>query len=180
MLRFALTALSITLAAGSAHSDGYTAPEGCELIATMRMSECVVEHVSRCTGGNVSEQFRDGQYLGRAVYGHPSLFIRYEAANGYIIGHAYGEGTPELGKTLQKGETYTYERQVFRNQGDREEGDCRPLCSPGKDVGRLGSESGLGDSTSKGGTHPCIGVGPLHENYQHQKQTGEDQDESKE
>lgn len=137
MLRFALIALSLSLTAGNAEADGYTAPEGCELIATMRMSECVVEQVSRCPGGNVSEQFREGQYLGRSVYGHPSLFIRYEAANGYIIGHAYGEGTPALGKTLMKGETYTYDRRVFRNQGDREDGD------KGTEVMNVGSEIDL-------------------------------------
>ena len=137
MLRPVLTAIAMTVnipLAIPAVADTYTPPDGCEMIATMRMAQCVVEHISRCPKGNVSEQFRDGAYIGRSVYSHPSLFIRYEAVNGYIVGHAYGEGAPKLGEPLTTGDTFTYTRRVFRSQGDAEAGD------EGTEVMEIGNE----------------------------------------
>lgn len=134
MIRATLLATAVALTAQAGQAASYDPPEGCEVIATMRMAQCVVEHVSRCEEGNVSEQFRDGAFLGRSIYTHPSMFVRYEAANGFIVGHAYGEGVPQLGDRLATGDTYTYSRRVFRSQGDDEPGD------EGTEVMEIGNE----------------------------------------
>ena len=118
-----ILATAMTAIALPAMADNYDPPEGCEVIATMRMAQCIVEQVSRCPNGNVSEQYRDGEYLGRSLYAHPSLFIRFEAATGYIVGHAYGKGAPLLGDPIKTGDKFTYTRKVFRNQGDDQPGD---------------------------------------------------------
>ena len=134
MIRASLLAALVTLTAESVQSASYDPPEGCAVIATMRMSQCIVEHVSRCPEGNISDQFRSGKFLGRSIYSHPSMFVRYEAANGFIIGHAYGDGVPRLGQTLKTGERFSYTRRVFRSQGDDEPGD------EGTEVMEIGNE----------------------------------------
>lgn len=116
-------AMTLALATLPAIADTYDPPADCKVIATMRLDECVVAHVSQCPDGNIEDQFLDGNFLGRLYYSHPSLFIRFEGVTGFIIGHAYGEGAPKLGDTLTTGDTYTYTRRVFRSRGDDEAGD---------------------------------------------------------
>ena len=117
----AILVTSITGAA--ADSDMYDPPKDCTAIATLRLAQCVVAHVSRCPEGNIEDRFIDGNFLGRSFYTHPSLFVRYESADGFIVGHAYGEGVPANDETLAAGKTYTYERRGFRSRGDDEAGD---------------------------------------------------------
>lgn len=134
MIRATLLAAAVALATQTGQAASYDPPEGCDVIATMRRAQCVVEHVSRCAEGNIADQFRDGKYLGRSVYTHPSMFVRYEAANGFIVGHAYGDGAPRLGDSLKTGDRHTYTRRVFRSQGDDQPGD------EGTEVMEIGDE----------------------------------------
>ncbi len=139
MLRTLLAAtLALTgLTPLPAAADFYDPPADCTVVATMRMDECVVAHVSQCPDGNIEDQFLDGKFLGRLHYSHPSLFIRFEGISGYIIGHAYGEGAPKLGRSLKSGEKYSYTRRVFRTRGDDEPGD------DGTEVMEVGNEIDL-------------------------------------
>ncbi|MEM6622904.1 MAG: hypothetical protein AAF674_11795 [Pseudomonadota bacterium] len=102
----------------------YVAPEGCRLIATLRAPSCMVRQVSSCPAGNVTDDFFEGRFIGRAYYSHPSMFLRYERADGMVAGHNYGPGTPERDAKLFPGETYTYERTVYRSEGETEPGDA--------------------------------------------------------
>lgn len=122
-MRWALVVLSMCLPGNAYAQSVYEPPEGCQLVATLRDANCIVRHVSACPSGNIADHFQEGMYGGRAFYGHPSLFLRFEGATGYVAGHSYGDGAPELGRNLEPGDVFTYTRSVYRNIGDGEPGD---------------------------------------------------------
>lgn len=101
----------------------YEPPADCQAIATLRLANCVVTQVSRCAEGNVEDRFVAGAFQGRSFYTHPSLFVRYEGVDGFIVGHAYGEGTPAPDAVLSPGDRFSYERRVYRSRGDAQAGD---------------------------------------------------------
>lgn len=101
----------------------YEAPEECRPIATLRLPECLVRHVSACPNGNIVDGYMDGVYTGRSFYGHPSLFLRFEGADGFVSGHQYGSGAPDLAEELTPGSTYTYSREAYRSEGAETPGD---------------------------------------------------------
>jgi hypothetical protein len=114
---------SVVAGSNAAADTLYEAPEECTEIATLRLPECLVRHVSACPNGNIVDAYMDGVYTGRSYYGHPSLFLRFEGADGYVSGHEYGSGTPTLGETLTPGASFLYSRDVYRSEGAGEPGD---------------------------------------------------------
>ncbi len=117
----AVSMLNSPTAALSASLDD--APAECKPIATLRLPDCLVRQVSACPNGNIVDAYHDGSYTGRSFYSHPSLFLRYEGADGYVSGHKYGDGAPSLSEELQTGGSYTYSRDVYRSEGEPEPGD---------------------------------------------------------
>ena len=123
-VRLAGLALSAFCFAGPAAGETlYEAPAGCEVAATLRLPSCVVRHVSICAGGNIADSYRDAVFVGRAHYAHPSLFVRWQGADGRAVGHDYGAGAPEPGAAIAPGERYVYSRDVWRGEGPAEAGD---------------------------------------------------------
>ena len=112
-----------TMGGTVALADRYKVPDGCTPIATLRLAQCVVAHFSRCEGGTIEEQFIDGRFVARMTYTHPALFVRFQGADGRVIGHAYGEGAPEPGDVLEPGDRFAYERRVYRTVGEPDIGD---------------------------------------------------------
>ena len=128
--------LSVVMGMPATAASLYTPPESCAPLATLRLSNCIVRHVSSCDGANIVDTFYEGSLVGRAFYGHPSLFERYVGTNGYRSGHDYGSGAPALGDVLEQGQRYEYTRKVLRSVGEARPGDEGVEVMR---VGRLGS-----------------------------------------
>ena len=136
-MRVVLACLFVLGCIGNGHAQSrYTPPEGCEALATLRLPNCIVRHVSSCPSGNIADGFVEGRYAGRAYYANPALFLRYEGTDGYVAGHTYGAGTPSRSEALGPGQIFTYTRSVYRNAGEPKPGDEGTEVM---EVGRLGS-----------------------------------------